>query len=150
MRCLLQRVRWGRVCVGAATVGKISRGLVILLGVAPDDTSATGDAMAAKIINLRIFNDVNDKMNLSLLDVAGECLVVSQFTLYADLSRGRRPYFGAAAAPQEAQEVYRNFVEALQQKGVKRVSTGMFGESMQVELCNDGPVTIWLDSTFNL
>ncbi len=125
--------------------GQIDRGLCILLGAAPDDTPDTAQALARKAAELRIFNDPERKMNLSLLDVGGEALVVSQFTLYADTRRGRRPSFVSAAPPAIASPLVDAFADALRQLNI-HVETGVFGAHMQVEIHNDGPVTIWLDS----
>ena len=146
MRCLIQRVKWARVSVEDAQVGETGPGLLLLLGVGKGDYVTTAQQIARKVAELRIFTDDADKMNLSLLDVGGGALVVSQFTLYADLKRGRRPYFGDAEAPELAVPLCDAVVQALRDSGVKRVETSKFGADMQVELCNDGPVTIWLDS----
>lgn len=146
MRALLQRVTRGSVAVQGRTVGSIGGGLVILLGMGPDDDAMTADRLADKVANLRIFNDEAGKFNRSLLDVAGEALVVSQFTLYADARRGRRPSFTDAAPPDIAKPLCDHFAARLRQLGVPNVATGVFGASMQVEIHNDGPVTIWLDS----
>jgi D-tyrosyl-tRNA(Tyr) deacylase len=145
MRAVIQRVKWAKVTVGGEVVGEIERGLVVLLGVGKGDTAETADAMAKKVVQLRIFADAEDKMNLSLLDVGGACLVISQFTLYADTTRGRRPYFGDAEAPDAASVLCEHFGRAVEAMGV-RVASGRFGAMMDVELCNDGPVTISLDS----
>ena len=146
MRCLIQRVKWARVTVDAATVGETGPGVLLLLGVGKGDSLSTAQQIARKVAELRIFTDDQDKMNRSLLDVAGGALVVSQFTLYADLKRGRRPYFGDAEAPELATQLCDAVVQSLRDVGVGQVATGIFGAHMQVELCNDGPVTIWLDS----
>ncbi len=145
MRALLQRTIGARVRVGGDVVGEIRGGLVILLGVAPSDTEGTAVAMARTVAELRIFRDDAGRTNRSLLDVGGEALVVSQFTLYADTRRGRRPGFTDAAPPDQAERLYRSFVAALEALGIT-VSTGRFGAEMSVELANDGPFTIWLDS----
>jgi len=145
VRALLQRTSGARVRVDGEVVGEIGAGLAILLGVGPDDDEAVADALARRAAGLRIFDDAAGKTNLSLLDVGGEALVVSQFTLYADTRRGRRPGFTGAAAPEIAERLYRRFAEALRALGV-RVATGRFGALMAVELVNDGPFTIWLDS----
>ena len=145
MRALLQRTSGARVRVDGEVVGEIGAGLAILLGVGPDDDEAVADALARRAAELRIFDDAAGKTNLSLLDVGGEALVVSQFTLYADTRRGRRPGFTGAAAPEVAERLYRRFAEALRALGVG-VATGRFGALMAVELVNDGPFTIWLDS----
>jgi D-tyrosyl-tRNA(Tyr) deacylase len=145
VRALLQRTSGARVRVDGEVVGEIGAGLAILLGVGPDDDEAVADALARRAAELRIFDDAAGKTNLSLLDVGGEALVVSQFTLYADTRRGRRPGFTGAAAPEVAERLYRRFTEALRALGVG-VATGRFGALMAVELVNDGPFTIWLDS----
>ena len=145
MRALLQRTSGARVRVGDDVVGEIGGGLVILLGVAPSDSEGTAVAQARTVAKLRIFRDDAGRTNRSLLDVDGEALVVSQFTLYADTRRGRRPGFTDAAPPDQAERLYRSFVEALEALGIT-VSTGRFGAEMSVELANDGPFTIWLDS----
>lgn len=146
MRCLIQRVKWAHVSVEGTRVGETGPGLLLLLGVGKGDSAATAPQLARKVAELRIFTDDAGKMNRSLLDVHGGALVVSQFTLYADLKRGRRPYFGDAEAPGLAVPLCDAVVQALRELGVDPVSTGQFGAHMQVELCNDGPVTIWLDS----
>jgi len=145
VRALLQRTSGARVRVDGEVVGEIGAGLAILLGVGPDDDEAVADALARRAAELRIFDDAAGKTNLSLLDVGGEALVVSQFTLYADTRRGRRPGFTGAAAPEVAERLYRRFTEAWRALGVG-VATGRFGAIMAVELVNDGPFTIWLDS----
>lgn len=146
MRTVTQRVRWARVKVDGETVGEIEHGLVVLLGVASGDDEARAQNMARKLAELRIFPDDQDRMNRSLLDVAGGCLVVSQFTLFADCRKGRRPYFGGAEEPSRASALCDTFVLAMRAAGVERVQRGRFGAMMQVELCNDGPVTIIMDS----
>lgn len=146
MRVVIQRVRWAKVTVDGRVVGEIESGLAVLLGVGRGDGDDEVALLSRKLVDLRIFSDENDKMNRSLLDVGGGCLVVSQFTLYADVRRGRRPFFGDAEDPARAREVCDAFAQALRQHGVARVATGEFGAMMQVELCNDGPVTIVLDS----
>jgi D-tyrosyl-tRNA(Tyr) deacylase len=133
------------VSVGREVTGEIGRGLVILLGVGKDDTPAAAAGMAEKTANLRVFEDENEKMNRSLLDVKGAALVVSQFTLYGDARGGRRPSFIAAAPPELAKTLYEEFCEALRKLGVT-VATGIFQAMMSVELVNEGPVTILLDS----
>ena len=145
MRALLQRALRAEVRVDDAVIGAIGQGLVVLLGVGPDDTEAVADELARKTAELRIFRDDEGRTNRSLLDVGGEALVVSQFTLYADTRRGRRPGFTAAASPERADALYLRFVEALRELGVT-VATGRFGAEMAVELVNDGPFTIWLDT----
>lgn len=145
MRAIVQRVSRARVMVDSSVTGEIADGLVVLLGVGRDDTSAIATGMAEKISNLRIFEDDQRKMNRSLLDVKGSALVVSQFTLYGDARGQRRPSFVAAAPSEQANKLYEEFVEALRSLGVT-VATGVFGAMMSVELVNEGPVTILLDS----
>jgi D-aminoacyl-tRNA deacylase len=144
MRAVIQRVKEAQVTVEGEVVAKIGRGLLILLGVAPEDTLATAAQMADKIAYLRIFEDENEKMNLSVMDVDGEAIVVSQFTLYADTSRGRRPSFIGAAKPDLAEPLVTAFAERLAKQGVP-TQTGVFGAHMAVVLENDGPVTIVMD-----
>jgi len=144
MRAVLQRVSFGKVIVEKKVVASIDKGLMILLGVGPEDTIAKAEELAEKCARLRIFEDENDKMNLSLLDVGGEAIVVSQFTLYADTSRGRRPSFVYAAKPEIAEPLVDVFAAKLRKLGVK-TGQGVFGAHMMVELCNDGPVTILLE-----
>ena len=126
-------------------VGSIGAGLVILVGVGHEDTEGTADAMAAKAVDLRIFRDSDGKTNRSLIDVGGEVLAVSQFTLFADTRKGRRPSFIDAAAPEMGNALYERFCEAVEGRGV-RVARGVFGAEMEVDLTNDGPMTIWLNS----
>jgi D-aminoacyl-tRNA deacylase len=145
MRALLQRVVRASVSVEGRAVGRIGPGLCILLGVGPGDTPEIAQALATKSAELRLFNDCAGKMNLSLLDVDGAALVISQFTLYADARRGRRPGFTTAAPPAVAEPLVHTFAEALRSRG-RQVETGVFGADMLVEIHNDGPVTIWLDS----
>jgi D-tyrosyl-tRNA(Tyr) deacylase len=145
VRALLQRASRGEVRVAGAIVGWIGNGLVILLGVGPDDTESVADDLARKIAELRIFMDGEGRTNRSLLDTGGSALVVSQFTLYADTRRGRRPGFTTAATPELAERLFGRFVESMRGLGVD-VATGRFGAEMEVELVNDGPFTIWLDS----
>ncbi len=147
MRALLQRATHARVTVAGEVVGELdpTPGLVILLGVGPTDTEAEVKLLAEKIVNLRIFSDADGKFNLSLRDVSGGALVVSQFTLYADMRHGRRPGFTGAAAPEHAEPLVLALMEALRAFGVP-TQGGRFGAHMQVELTNDGPVTIWLDT----
>ena len=145
MRALVQRTIGAQVLVDGEVIGQIAAGIVILLGVAPADTQETADALAVKAAELRIFRDDAGKTNRSLLDLGGEALVISQFTLYADTSRGRRPGFTNAAPPDQAERLYERFAAALAGVGVT-VATGRFGAEMSVELTNDGPFTIWLDS----
>jgi len=146
MRCLVQRVRHARVEVAGEVTGAIENGLLILVGVGEDDGDREIEVMTEKIVNLRIFNDADGKFNLSLLDVGGGALVVSQFTLYADVRRGRRPSFTAAGRPGLAEPLVDRFAQRLVSRGVARVEQGSFGADMDVHLCNQGPVTIWLDS----
>ena len=130
--------------VGGAVIGKIGRGFALLVGFTATDTAEKVDWMAEKVAGLRLFVDADDKMNLSLADVGGEVLVVSQFTLYGNAEKGRRPSFIDAARPEQAIPLYENFVAALRSKDI-RTETGEFGAMMEVELVNDGPVTIWLE-----
>ena len=145
MRAVIQRVKESSVSVNNEIVGKIGSGLMVLLGVAETDRAEDADYLAAKIVNLRIFEDENHKMNRSLLDIGGEMLVVSQFTLLADCRKGRRPSFVHAAGPNKANELYERFVEQVRQKGVN-VATGRFRAMMDVSLINDGPVTLIVES----
>jgi D-aminoacyl-tRNA deacylase len=145
VRALLQRTTGAEVRVAGEVVGAIGSGLVIFLGVGPDDLEATADELARKVAELRIFRDDAGRTNRSLLDIGGEALVVSQFTLFADTRRGRRPGFTAGAAPELAERLYGRFCDALRGFGVI-VATGRFGAEMAVELINDGPFTIWLDT----
>ena len=145
MRAVVQRVSRASVTVDGEIVGKIDRGLLVLLGVSNKDAEKDVDYCLEKTLNLRIFEDADEKMNLSLLDIAGELLVVSQFTLYGDPRRGRRPSFIEAAAPEEANRLYEYFV-AEARKQIAKVDTGRFQAMMGVELVNDGPVTILIDS----
>jgi len=146
VRAVVQRVSRAKVTVNGDIAGEIGRGLLVLLGVAAADAHVDADYLADKIIGLRIFEDSGGKMNLSLAEVEGAVLALSQFTLYGDVRRGRRPSFDAAAAPQPARELYEYFVEKIRAAGI-RCETGKFQEMMQVELVNEGPVTILLDST---
>lgn len=145
MRAVLQRVRRAKVTVGSAVVGDIAAGWLVLLGVGPTDAPAHADWLADKVANLRAFADAAGKMNLSVQDVGGSVLVVSQFTLYGDCLKGRRPSFTGAAPPAAAEPLYEAFVAALKMLGVP-VATGRFAADMQVELVNDGPVTFVLDA----
>lgn len=145
MRAVIQRVSHARVSVGTEIVGRIELGLLVLLGVAKNDTNADADYLASKILGLRIFEDENGKMNLSVIERDGAVLAVSQFTLYGDARKGRRPSFDEAAPPQLANELYENFVRKVREAGVI-CETGRFQAMMKVELVNDGPVTILLDS----
>ena len=145
MRALLQRVSHANVTVNDEIVGHIGQGLLIFLGIGHDDTETSVRTLVDKIVQLRIFPDEQGKMNRSLLDIRGEVLVVSQFTLHADVKRGRRPSFTNAAPPSIAIPLYELFKETCTSYGLT-VASGIFGASMSVELCNEGPVTIWIDS----
>ncbi|MGB8010811.1 MAG: D-aminoacyl-tRNA deacylase [Terriglobales bacterium] len=145
MRAVVQRVSRAQVKVGDEIMGEIGLGLMVLLGVGAGDVRSDADYLAEKIVGLRIFEDDGGKMNLSVADVGGAVLVVSQFTLYGDARRGKRPSFDGAAPPKEARELYEYFVEKVRAAGL-RAETGRFQETMQVELVNEGPVTILLDS----
>lgn len=146
MRIVIQRVKNASVTIDGEVSGAIGQGLLALVGFCEEDTQALLEPMAEKMINLRIFTDDADKMNLSLIDVGGELLAVSQFTLYADCRKGRRPSFNLAKNPAEAEMLYDKFVDICSDKLGKAVQTGSFGADMKVELLNDGPVTIVLDS----
>ncbi len=146
MRVLLQRVNRGSVTVDGQVTGAIEHGLVLLVGVGDGDTETHADRLADKVANLRIFNDDDGKFNRSLLDVGGGALVVSQFTLFADAKKGRRPSFIDAAPPEVAQPLCDYFADRLRAIGVNPVATGIFGAHMHVEIHNDGPVTIMLDT----
>ncbi len=145
MKALLQRVTRASVSVAGEVVGRIGRGLVVFVGVASGDTEKDAQYVAQKTVGLRIFSDEEGRFNLSALDIKGELLVVSQFTLLADTSKGRRPSFTEAAPPAQAEEIFERFVEQARATGL-RVETGRFQQYMQVEIHNDGPVTILLDS----
>ena len=145
MRALIQRVTDAAVRVEGAVIGEIGPGLLILICAMQGDTEAQADKLAAKIAKLRIFEDDAGKMNRSVLDVGGSALVVSQFTLAADTSRGNRPGFSTAAAPADGQRLYEYFAAQVQAQGVP-VATGRFGADMKVSLVNDGPITIWMDT----
>ena len=146
MRAVLQRVTEARVDVDHQTVGAIGKGLLILLGVGKGDTQADGDWLLEKIVNFRIFEDQAGKMNLSALDTQGGLLVVSQFTLYGDTRKGRRPGFDQAARPDDARGLYEYFVERARSTTGLQVATGIFQADMKVHLCNDGPVTLICES----
>lgn len=146
MRALIQRVKNARVTVEGNVTGEISQGFLILLGVSPDDSEKDCDRLADKISGLRIFSDENDKINLSIKDVEGEILVVSQFTLYADCRKGNRPSFTNAAKPELADRLYEYFVNVCREKITSHVQTGVFGADMKVELLNDGPFTVMLET----
>lgn len=145
MRALVQRVSEAQVSVGGAVIGEVGAGLLILVCAMQDDGPEAADKLAAKIAKMRIFRDDEGRMNRSLLDVGGGALVVSQFTLAADTSRGNRPGFSAAAPPELGEQLYNHFVRAMAAQGVP-VATGRFGADMAVALVNDGPVTIWMDT----
>lgn len=146
MKLVVQRVKHANVVVEDKTIGEIEQGFMVLIGVAPTDTKEVADFLVQKLIHLRVFEDENQKMNLSIQDINGELLLVSQFTLYADCSHGNRPSFvGTAAEPKMANELYEYFVEQCKKENIKKVATGKFGADMQVSLQNDGPVTIILE-----
>ncbi len=145
MRAVVQRVQEASVTVDGAAVGSCGRGYLILLGVGPEDDEATAERLWKKILGLRIFDDDEGRINLSLESIGGEVLVVSQFTLYADCRRGMRPSFTGAAAPERASQLYERFCE-LAQRDVAHVGRGVFGANMQVSLVNDGPFTVCLDT----
>jgi D-aminoacyl-tRNA deacylase len=145
VRALLQRVSEAAVLVDGRTIGQIGRGWLVLLGVGPADSEAIADSLADKVVGLRCFEDAEGKTNLAIKDVDGAVLLVSQFTLYADTSRGRRPGFSNAAAPALAESVVQAFAAALVRRGL-HVEQGQFGAHMQVKLVNDGPFTIWLEN----
>jgi D-tyrosyl-tRNA(Tyr) deacylase len=145
MRVVIQRVKSAFINVGSETVGKIGKGLLVLLAIATSDNIDGAEYLADKTVNLRIFEDENHKMNRSLLDIGGEILVVSQFTLLGDCKKGRRPSFVNAASPDLAEKLYQQFVDCIQQKGVP-VKTGRFQAKMEVSLINDGPVTLIIES----
>ena len=146
MRAVLQRVKESRVEVDHQIAGAIGKGLLVLLGVGKGDTQADANWLLEKIINLRIFEDADGKMNHSVLDIAGELLIVSQFTLYADTRRGRRPGFDQAARPEQAKALYEYFVERARSTTPLKVATGVFQADMEVHLINDGPVTLICDT----
>lgn len=146
MKAVIQRVTSASVEVNGKIVGSCNEGFLVLLGAADGDTEADVDIIARKIANLRVFCDENDKMNLSVLDIDGEILAISQFTLLADVKKGNRPSFINALEPQSAEKLYDLFCEKLSENGVKRVEKGIFGADMKVSLVNDGPVTIIYDT----
>ena len=145
MRLLIQRASRAEVRVAGRVVGSIGAGLVILVGVGHGDSEADAQALASKAVDLRIFRDEEGRTNRSLVDIGGEALVISQFTLFADTHKGRRPSFLDAAPPELGERLYERFCAAVEVRGVK-VARGIFGAEMEVELINDGPMTIWLDS----
>ena len=145
MKFVIQRVRSASVTVEGRIAGSIQKGLLVLIGVGQEDTEAAADKYLKKLLGLRIFEDENGKTNLSLADVGGELLLVSQFTLYASCRKGNRPSFTEAGSPELAEQLYEYIVRQAR-KQVPRVETGIFGADMKIELLNDGPVTIWLDS----
>ncbi|HWH58684.1 MAG TPA: D-aminoacyl-tRNA deacylase [Terriglobales bacterium] len=145
MRAVVQRVSRAQVSVGEEVVGKIDAGLLVMLGVSKDDSSVDAEYLATKVVGLRIFEDENGKMNRSVVEMGGAVLAVSQFTLYGDVRKGKRPSFDDVAPPQVANQLYEDFVQKVRDAGV-RCETGRFQAMMQVELVNDGPVTILLDS----
>ena len=145
MRFIIQRVKKSSVTVDNKIVGKINKGFLVLIGITHTDTTEIADKMIKKMVNLRVFSDENDKMNLALKDVEGELLLISQFTLYADCKKGNRPSFVDAAKPEYANELYEYVIEKCKESGYE-VQTGIFGADMKVEILNDGPVTIVLDS----
>lgn len=146
MRVLLQRVKRGSVTVDGTVMGEVEQGFVALVGVTHDDTLADAYFLAQKTVNLRVFEDDEGKMNRSVLEVGGGVLVVSQFTLYADTRKGRRPSFIKAAQPAQAEPLVQAYAQHLQEQGIQRVEHGIFGAMMLVEIHNDGPTTIWLDT----
>lgn len=146
MRIVIQRVTHACVRIGGETVAEIGNGMLLLLGIAPDDTVSDIDYLCRKISKLRIFDDAEGRMNADIQTVNGQCLVVSQFTLYADTRKGNRPFYGGAAGPETAGPLYEAFIARLQEQLGRDVPHGKFGANMQVSLCNDGPVTILLDS----
>ncbi len=145
MRAVVQRVKRAEVRVAGEVVGRIGQGLLVLVGIAKGDTAAEGSALAQKIVNLRVFDDGQNRMNRSLLEIGGSVLCVSQFTLYGDCRKGRRPSYDRAAHPEEARSLYEDFVKSLRELGAG-AETGRFQAMMDVELVNDGPVTLLLDS----
>lgn len=145
MRALLQRVSTAKVDIDGETIGQIGKGLLIFVCAVPDDDEQTAEGLAGKIAKIRIFQDENNRMNRSVRDIEGQALIVSQFTLAADTSRGNRPGFSGAAEPDRAKALFEHFTAAVAAEGIT-VETGKFGADMAVELINDGPVTIWLDT----
>ena len=148
MRAVVQRVTYSNVKVDGSIVGEINKGFNVLIGISKEDTEEDMKYIKDKLINLRVFEDENDKMNLSLLDIQGEVLLISQFTLYGDARKGRRPNFMNALGGEEAKKFYDKFIDMMKETGLK-VQTGIFGADMKVDIKNDGPVTILLDSSRN-
>lgn len=148
MRAVVQRVKSSKVTVDGEVIGSVNRGFNVLLGISKDDTIEDVDYIKDKIVNLRVFEDEDNKMNKSLLDIQGELLVISQFTLYGDCRKGRRPNFMEAMKGSEAEKLYETFLEEIKKSGL-RVQCGKFGADMTVDIVNDGPVTILLDSSRN-
>jgi D-aminoacyl-tRNA deacylase len=147
MRLLIQRVSHAKVTVAGETTGEIAKGMLVLLGIGANDDEATCRKIAEKVVRLRIFEDADGKMNLDVQETGGSILVVSQFTLYGDARKGNRPSFTDAAPPEKGEELYRQFCKALEVLlGAHRIATGRFRAMMDVELTNEGPVTIWLDT----
>lgn len=146
MRTVIQRVKCAEVTVDGESVGKIGKGFLVLLGIHENDSESEADTLAAKVSGLRIFTDANDKMNLSLNDVEGAALVISNFTLYSDCKHGKRPSFFDAARPEKASILYDYFCEKLISNGIADVQKGIFGADMKVSLLNDGPVTLIIDT----
>lgn len=145
MKIVVQRVANAKVDVDGKTVGKIDKGFLVLLGVTHEDNKETADFLVKKLCNLRVFSDSEEKMNLSIKDIDGELLIISQFTLYADSRKGNRPSFIDAAKPEKAEELYEYFIEECKKNGIKKVEQGIFGADMKVSLLNDGPVTIIME-----
>ncbi len=145
MKLVIQRVKKASVTVNNELISEINQGLLILVGFADSDTDSISSKHINKLLNMRIFSDINQKMNLNIRQVEGEILVVSQFTLYADLTKGNRPSFMKAAHPKFAENLYKNFVETLKKEYPDKIKSGVFGANMEVLLCNDGPVTILLE-----
>ena len=145
MKLVIQRVKKANVVVENKVIGEIDNGFLVLIGIAPTDTKEIADFLVQKLIHLRVFEDENQKMNLSIQNIDGELLIISQFTLYADCSHGNRPSFTTAAKPDFANELYEYFVQQCKKENIKKVATGEFGADMQVTLQNDGPVTIILE-----
>lgn len=147
MKAVVQRVSSSSVKVDGEVIGSIGKGYNVLVGVVPEDTKQDAEILAAKIAKLRVFEDENEKMNMSILDIDGEILAISQFTLCADIKKGNRPSFIGAAPPDYANELYEYFQEQLKANGVRKVEHGSFGADMKVDIQNDGPVTILMDTT---